>query len=368
MRALCLALAAVLAAPGALAQQVLFPGQSGDALRESLRQRFKPSSGQLRSSGDTKDLMMFPIWTVDEGSGIGVQDVYTGWFVPFDNDPPGNANQEVFNGGAASGLNQEHVWPRSRIADGGARPSGCDAAAECDLHHLFPARVDVNSDRGSLPFAEIDDAQTTRWYTDGVETSTAPTDDRDAYSELRSGVAFEPRESVEGDVARAMFYVATMYPEAADLAWFSSQERDLFDWHRADPADDAETERTQAIAGYQGGTDRENPFVLDSTLVRRAFFPDITVTDAERAPAALSLRLGPTPARGDVTVTLDVPTADRARIEVFDVRGRRVALLHDGRAPAGPLALRVGAGLRPGVYLVRAVTGGTVATRTFVRL
>lgn len=361
MRSLLALVLVVLAVPvAAQTQEVLFPGESGEMLQQSLRQSFKPTEAQLRSESATKDLMMFPIWTVDEGSGIGVRDTYTGWFVPFDNDPPQNANQEVFNGGADSGLNQEHVWPRAEL--------GSPETSERDLHHLFPARVDVNGDRGSLPFAEIDDALTTTWYADGVETSTAPTADRNLYSELRSDTAFEPRESVKGEIARAMFYVATMYPGEADLAWFQPQQRTLFEWHRADPVDAAEQDRTVAIAGFQGGTDRENPFVLDSTLVRRAFFPEIAV-DAEDDPAGLTLRVdGPNPFRAEARLALTLPAATAVRADVVDVLGRRVAVLYDAPASTGTLPLRLdGSALAPGVYLVRVAVDGAVLTRPLVR-
>jgi len=361
---LLLALAILPSSTAAQTQQVLFPGETGETLKASLRTTYKPSSGQLPSSSASKDLMMYPIWTVDEGSGIGVQDVYTGWFVAFQNDPPGNANQEVFNNGASNGLNQEHVWPRSRLN------GSSSANSERDLHHLFPSRVDVNGDRGSLPFADIDDTQTTTWYTDGIETGTAPSSDRDAYSELRNGVAFEPRESVKGEVARAMFYVATMYPTEADLSWFASQERPLYDWHNADPVDAAEFGRTQAIASSQGGTNRENPFVLDSTLARRAFFPNIIIIDAEDGAAdALAIRqLGPNPFRTRTQLALDVPAPTSIGADLLDALGRRVRVLYDGLAPTGTLELAVdGRELAPGVYSVRVTANDAVLTRRLVR-
>ena len=363
MLRLLLALVVTAGPAAAQTQQVLFPDESGATLLASLRAAYKPAAGQLQSEGQTKDLMMYPIWTVDEGSGIGVRDVYTGWFVPFQNDPPGNANQEVFLGGAGSGLNQEHVWPRSRLN------GSSSATSERDLHHLFPARVDVNGDRGSLPFAEIDDTRTTTWYADGVETSTAPADDRALYSEI-SGSAFEPRESVKGEIARAMFYVAAMYPDEADLGWFDGQDETLYGWHYLDPADADEAARSAAIAAVQGGDRRENPFVLDSTLARRAFFPEIVFIASDDAPpAGLALRLdGPTPFRDRtrLTLLLDTPTAVRAAL--VDALGRTVAVLFDGTA-AGSLGLDVeGRALAPGVYTVRVAGGSDVRTQRVVRV
>ena len=66
------------------------------------------------------------------------------------------------------------------------------------------------------------------------------------------------------------------------------------------------------------------------------------------------------PARGDVQVRFALPAAGRVNAEVFDVAGRRVCALSDGRVlPAGEQSLRWngrddrGDESRGGVYLVR---------------
>lgn len=72
----------------------------------------------------------------------------------------------------------------------------------------------------------------------------------------------------------------------------------------------------------------------------------------------------PNPAAARATVAFSAP--GEARVEVFDVLGRRVAVLHDG--PAGPdasAALDVGA-LPSGLYLVRLSAAGVRQSRTFV--
>ena len=51
------------------------------------------------------------------------------------------------------------------------------------------------------------------------------------------------------------------------MDWFKGQVETLFEWHKQDPADADEVERTQAIAAIQGNV---NPYVLDSTLFGRA--------------------------------------------------------------------------------------------------
>ena len=73
----------------------------------------------------------------------------------------------------------------------------------------------------------------------------------------------------------------------------------------------------------------------------------------------------PNPTRGRTTVRLGVPEAGPVDVAVYDAVGRRVAVLASGERAAGWHDLGVEAGtLAPGVYVVRAVAGGSVATRT----
>ena len=85
--------------------------------------------------------------------------------------------------------NREHVWPRSH----GFPSEG--QLAHSDIHHLRPADVTCNSDRGNLDFDESDVAH--------PECASR----RDADS-------FEPRDAVKGDIARMLFYVDVRYAGA----------------------------------------------------------------------------------------------------------------------------------------------------------
>lgn len=352
------ALAALLLAfatgPAAQTQTTLFPGESGAALLASIRGAYRPAS--VRGTND--DLYARIDSTTVDGR-LGVVCVYTGYFVPFDGVPNDDPSQDVFNNEA--GINQEHTWPQSLL----------DSQARRDLHNLFPTQVRVNGDRGNDRFAEIPDAQATRWYRGAppYTQTTVPTEALDEYSEIRQGVSFEPREDHKGNVARALFYMAAVYDVEtnADFPFDEADRRTLYDWHRADPVTEADQARSARVAAFQDGKD--NPFVLDSTLVRRAFFPDIVGTDAEAGPAAPALRLdGPSPFRSEARLTLTVPEAADVRAEAFDALGRRVRVLYDGPAGAGALPLRLGGGgLAPGVYVVRVRAGGAVLTRRVVR-
>jgi hypothetical protein len=87
---------------------------------------------------------------------------------------------------------------------------------------------------------------------------------------------------------------------------------------------------------------------------------------SEGAPAeveASRLSVYPNPARGAATVALTLAEAGDVRAAVFDLLGREVTVLHDGRLAAGthPFAIET-AGWPAGAYVVRA-TGGVEAAR-----
>lgn len=228
---------------------LLFPDLSGEALRTRLAEVFdvETSLGYRRA----RDYMFSEL---DNDNGI-VRGIYSGFeqaVAPNSSAP----RREAFQDGA--GLNAEHSWPQSRGATG---------VAKSDLHHLFPAQVGVNSRRGSSPFAEIDDSQTRWWLIDKDQLTSIPTTDIDEYSEA-TRTAFEPREDVKGNIARAQFYFYTIYRDQADDGFFQQQKNFLCAWNEADPVDAQEQSRSRAIAVEQGN---ENPFVIDPNLADRLY-------------------------------------------------------------------------------------------------
>ena len=86
--------------------------------------------------------------------------------------------------------------------------------------------------------------------------------------------------------------------------------------------------------------------------------------DGARAEAAALSAPFPNPARTGAALTLTLADAADATAEVFDVLGRRVAVLVEGPLAAGTHTLRLDArALAPGAYVVRATAGGFAATR-----
>ena len=162
-----------------------------------------------------------------------------------------------------NGINCEHVWPQSMYEGGEPTKS--------DMHVLRPCKENVNSARANKPYNEVADVQTTTWYWQNSQTSNIPSSNIDEYSE-NHGSYFEPREDRKGDIARTMFYFYTMYSAVADDAFFENQKDVLKTWHDQDPANADEISRTWHIAEYQ--QNKPNPFILDGTLIERAYFFD----------------------------------------------------------------------------------------------
>ena len=63
-----------------------------------------------------------------------------------------------------------------------------------------------------------------------------------------------------------------MYSNVADDDFFEVQKDILKTWHEQDPTIEDEIYRTWQIAEYQENI--PNPFILDSTLIERAYFYD----------------------------------------------------------------------------------------------
>ena len=154
--------------------------------------------------------------------------------------------------------NREHIWSASH----GVR----NTTAFTDAHHIFPSDRTVNSSRGHKDF----DNGGSRHH-ECVQCRT----DADSW---------EPPDEVKGDVARAMFYVATRYQGdgdssgTADLRLVDGQTEGgeptfgvlstLQEWHCEDPVSEAERQRNDVVHSYQGN---RNPYVDHPEWVQRVW-------------------------------------------------------------------------------------------------
>ena len=132
---------------------------------------------------------------------------------------------------------------------------------------MFPSDAKINGERGNKVFAEIPDDKTKKWLKGDISQTNKPTASINEFSESTNSL-FEPRESVKGDLARAVFYFYTIHKSQADDSYFAEQKQTLCNWNKLDPPSSTEIARSNSIAALQGN---ENPFVIDATLPERAY-------------------------------------------------------------------------------------------------
>jgi hypothetical protein len=97
----------------------------------------------------------------------------------------------------------------------------------------------------------------------------------------------------------------------------------------------------------------------------------VSSEDGPSGASPFALRANyPNPFRGATTVVYTLERGATVEVGLYDVLGRRVAVLDEGLRAAGEHPVRVdGGALASGVYAVRlAVDGQTVATRTLLRI
>ena len=234
-----------------ICQEDIAPDLYGDQLFNYLFKNYKTNS--VLSYDKARDTLYLRI---DRFEGK-VKGIYSEYSVNLPNgvDP----SSHIYNNG--SGLDCEHVWPQSMYEG--------SAPMKSDMHHLRPAKSNVNSARSNKPYGEIDDSQTDHWYWLNSDLTNIPNSNINQYSESTSGL-FEPREDKKGDLARSIFYFFTMYSNVANQQFFDVQKDTLYSWHILDPPTVDEINRTWAIAQYQ--SNKPNPYILDTSLVGRVFF------------------------------------------------------------------------------------------------
>ncbi|MFZ0390290.1 MAG: endonuclease [Calditrichia bacterium] len=312
--------AAILLLVFPLPAQPLFPGTSGEALIDSLTARYRPSATLGYSAA--REIMFSEI----DNHNDSVTCVYTGYRIYLNHNDP-EPIQAAYN----QDVDTEHTWPQSLGASG---------QAKSDLHHLFPSWRAANSDRGNKEFHEIPDPSTDRWFRLNHYQATIPAQWIDQYSEVDFDTeSFEVREDHKGNTARAMFYFQTMYRGQTVAGFFDAQKQELLQWHRQDPADSAETARTLQIAMHQQG--KPNPFVLDSTLAVRAFFPALALPQDKRE---ISISAGwellpayPNPFNSRVNLTVQFGAGGPAELRVYNPAGQQ---LYSQQITAGPAGIK----------------------------
>lgn len=131
----------------ALPQVVVCPGFTGPPLLSCIRQSYTPTT--VFGYDVARDTLFA---FVDDGDRTRITDVYVGRVIPI---PPGtdptiagcNGDRDNNSSSCSNSrtINTEHAFPQSKGAS--------EAPAQGDMHHLYPARGDVNSARNNNPTA-----------------------------------------------------------------------------------------------------------------------------------------------------------------------------------------------------------------------
>lgn len=164
--------------------------------------------------------------------------------------------------------NKEHIWAKSNGFATESKP------AHSDLHHLRASDERCNNLRGNLPFNTVSQHTSSNAVENHYKQKT------DNYRITNS--YFEPRDSDKGDVARALFYMATRYynGDGSNSALSLTNGNDssggkwgyldtLLAWHEADPVDEFEAHRNDLI--YEQFQHNRNPYIDHPEYARAVF-------------------------------------------------------------------------------------------------
>lgn len=324
----------------AIPRVTLFAGQTGEALKLSVRDAFACLNDGISYSA-ARPLIYRYVEPVNQQI-CGFYDNYC-ISVPFGSD--GNA------AATGNGMNMEHIWPQSMGA--GSDPM------QSDMHHLRPTLSGVNSARSNYPFAELPDVVST-WY-QGTSSQTAVPANPDMWSQ-RYNSAWEPRKAVRGDVSRAAFYFFTMY-SAASTSFFASSQDAIIKWMEVDPVDELEFDRSLRVAAFQ--CYQPNPIILDPSVMGRVL--NLATTREQEGVPGGAFELTdafPNPASRLIQVAYRLHQPGRVQFELFDMLGRKVQETGVAFQSAGSFQQTVvTAALASGQYVLRATSGPQVMTR-----
>lgn len=250
--------------------------QSGEALKLELRAIISGQRGYPVSSISytaTRDALLN---SVDNVGGGHVRMIYTN-----DLRPTTQWNTTI---------NREHTWPQSYGA--GVSPK------QSDMHALFLIDSAINSTRGNMLYG----------YVTGGTAATNFTGLPQDQNFYRNGV-WQVSSRHRGDVARAIFYMATRYADfsiidrgqtlAANQMGYLG---DLLQWHQEDPVDSWEQGRNDRVFVFQNN---RNPYIDNPNWVSSVFGGTDT-----NGPTLTALTTTPTVPFATNTVSVSVNATD----------------------------------------------------------
>lgn len=246
-------------------------------------------------------------WYEDNGSLL---DIYS-------EKPTGNDSYEYTNTSEQCGsysnegdcYNREHLYPQGFFNE--ASPMKNDA------HFVVPSDGKVNGQRNNYPFGKV--ATATWTSTNGSKLGSNL---NSGYSAGYTGIVFEPIDEFKGDVARALFYVATRYEdvitswESFDMVngttnqvFTNTFKNILLTWNTLDPVSSYEIAKNNEI--YYNHQNNRNPFIDHPEWVTSIWG---TVVGVEEESISFC-RIYPNPAQDFITIE----SVDEAQIETYEI-------------------------------------------------
>ena len=222
-------------------------GLRGTELKEALHNLIQPTFVLDYGGGVGKTWSGF--WQTDQMEDMQVRDRYSNTVRYFNPDMS-----------AVSNMNIEHIWANSWWGH-------VKNNAYQDLFNLYPADATANGRKSNNPIGIVDG---TIAYSNGVTKVGKST----SYRADSLITVWEPADQWKGDFARTYFYMATCYSHMTSL-WTTTEGlltvdpnspllmrpwvyNLMLEWAEADPLDEIEQERCDAICEIQGN---RNPFV-----------------------------------------------------------------------------------------------------------
>lgn len=222
-------------------------GLRGTELKEALHNLIQPAFVLDYGGGVGKTWSGF--WQTDQMENMQVRDRYSNTVRYFNPDMS-----------AVSNMNIEHIWANSWWGH-------VKNNAYQDLFNLYPADATANGRKSNNPIGIVDG---TIAYSNGVTKVGKST----SYRADSLITVWEPADQWKGDFARTYFYMATCYSHMTSL-WTTTEGlltvdpnspllmrpwvyNLMLEWAEADPLDEIEQERCDAICEIQGN---RNPFV-----------------------------------------------------------------------------------------------------------
>lgn len=226
---------------------------------------------------------------------------------------------------------KEHIWDKSNgFNESGGSPT---KGAGTDLHHLLAADHNTNSaGHNSLDFGEVADKSASKviycYYADGSKDISGYRGESKLGQEV-----FEPSDKYKGDIARAIFYMATRYgidkgennSKAEPYLHFSDDLNEvedisnwtgvfhnldtLLEWNQIDPVSDYEKHRNNLI--YKNVQRNRNPFIDFPLWANRIFAPDTLTVSFDNVKSEYFTHVG-----DKLNLDIYIPDASKFNIEI----------------------------------------------------